>query len=236
MWLKALLGTSGAVLGFETAMITSGIPATIAVGMGIAAVKVYSNKIAPNVTAKIEKIQSAENYAKEHPTKNKILNGVKKLNKFLQSGYGRWFVNGYGAGYFIGKIYKQFHPNKTTTQTHNPTRTTEPKPKPTDTTPDTTKPTPDSTKPTLEQTTKLEKGMELRIDKDLGGAIDEEGHNFGSLSDEHTQVVVDKIKDKWVHVKDAVKVGGKKEGVGWIKKEELLETIKEGTTKIGRHR
>ena len=110
LWLKALSGAAGLGLGFGTTMITSGIPATIAVGAGIAAVKIYSDNIAPKVIAKIEKTQSAKNYAKEHPIKNAILNGVKKVNKFLHSGYGQWFVNGFGLGYVTSNLYKNVSP------------------------------------------------------------------------------------------------------------------------------
>ena len=235
LYLKALAGASGFALGVGTAMLTSGIPATIVVGAAITGVKVYSNKLAPKVDNKIEKIQSIENYAKEKPIKNKILTGVKKVNKFLQSGYGKWFVNGFTIGYIGGKVVKgitdtmqtnESSPQEVTTEATRQTTPTEPSPTtPTDT-------------PTVDTNTipDIKKGMKLTLDKDIKGAIDAEGHKFGSLSDAHINVNIDKVKGDWVHVKDAIKVGGKKEAVGWIKKEDLIESLKEGTSTIAKHR
>ena len=229
-YLKALSGAAGFGLGFGTAMVVSGIPATMIVGAAITAVNVYSSRIAEKVTAKIEKIQSAENYAKEHPIKNKLLNGVKKINKFLQSGYGKWFVRGIGAGYLVGNIYKAYNQAHKTGPgtTAGPTTTGPTTTGPTTTGPTTAGPTVGPTTPS----TKLKVGDKFKIDKDLRGGRNAELDHYGSISDKHREVTISKIDPNGnPHFTDSFPVDGKKEGVAWVDRDELIESIVNGTTK-----
>ena len=229
--LAAILGGAAGKGAFTIAAL-SGVPG-IAIGGALiagATIVVNSKKIKNKLKAKVETINNDEKYLEEHPAKAKIINGV---NKIVNAKYTRCFVNGMAVAYGANVIkYAYASLNK---PTPTPTDKTVNKPEP-------TKPTPEPTKPTPEPTAKadtipeIKKGMNINLDKNLKGAIDSEGHKFGPLSDAHTNVQIDQVKGDWVHVKDAIKVGGKKEGVGWIKKDELLETLKEGTSKVGRHR
>ncbi len=245
-WLKALKQLAGKTLaavlggaagkGAFTIAAVAGAPG-IAIGGALitgATIVVNSKKIKNKISAKVEAINNDEKYLEEHPTKAKIINGI---NKIVNAKYTRCFVNGMAIAYGASVLkYAYASLNKPAA---TPTEKTINKPEPTKPTPEPTKPTPDpqpNPTPKTDTIPKLKKGMNIKMDKNLKGAIDAEGHKFGSLSDAHTNVQIDQIKGDWVHVKDAVKVGGKREGVGWIRKDELLKTLEEGTSKIGKHR